>query len=188
MFYINRVNYISNRAEMEIPINKSELKTAVENIAKIGVLIADDDHRIAKIVRDVLELLGFKRIYLAKDGSEALELMNKEKIDMLITDWRMSPMNGIGLVKYIRTNDNSPNRFIPIIMLTGNVEREHVEIARDVGVTEFLAKPFSAKTICSRIIALIDNPRSFVMNKTFVGPDRRRRNVAPPDSVEKRRT
>lgn len=166
---------------------KHDLKSVQENIAKIGVLIADSDRRIAGIVREVLESLGFKRIFTTRDGAEALEIIRKEKIDMLITDWRMAPMDGINLVKYLRTADDSPSRFMPIIMLTGNVEREHVEEARDVGVTEFVLKPFSAKTLFNRITTVIENPRSFVMNKNYVGPDRRRRNALPPGGVDRRK-
>lgn len=165
---------------------KHDHKAAQENIAKIGVLIADDDRRIAGIVSEVLKKVGFKRLYTATDGSTALEILHKEKIDLLITDWRMEPMDGISLVKYLRTAEHSPNRFMPIIMLTGNAEREHVEEARDIGITEFVTKPFSAKTLFNRLMAVIDNPRSFVLNKNFVGPDRRRRNVPPPDHKEKR--
>lgn len=166
---------------------KTSLKKAFGNLAKVGVLIADGDRRIAMVVREVLESLGFSAIHLAHDGTEAIKIMNSERIDMLITDWRMAPMDGISLVKYLRTDKDSPNRFVPIIMLTGYVGKEHVEIARDVGVTEFVVKPFSAKTLCDRIVLLIDNPRGFVMNKNFVGPDRRRRQVLPPDKMEKRR-
>jgi CheY-like chemotaxis protein len=166
---------------------KPSLKDAMENLAKIGILVVDSDKRVSVIVREVLESLGFNKILLATDGAEALRIMETERIDMLITDWRMSPMDGINLVKYLRTADNSPNRFLPIIMLTANVERDQVEMARDVGVTEFVIKPFSAKTLLSRIVMLIENPRSFVMNRGFTGPDRRRRNAVPPDNVEKRK-
>lgn len=155
-------------------------------IADIRVLIADDDRRIALIVRQVLESLGFKEISTAKDGESALALLNSDRVDMLITDWHMTPMDGISLIKHLRTSDDSPNRFMPIIMMTGNAEREHVEVARDAGVTEFVVKPFSAKTLCDRIMLLIDNPRSFIRSKRFVGPDRRRRTTGAPDGAERR--
>jgi len=171
---------------MNPPVNKTSLKDAFENLAKIGVLVVDNDRRISNIVREVLDNLGFKAIHLATDGSEALRIMREEKIDMLITDWRMSPMNGINLVKYLRTAENSPNRFIPIIMLTANVARDEVETARDVGITEFVVKPFSAKTLTNRIVLLIENPRGFIIGRTFVGPDRRRQDRTPPDGTEKR--
>lgn len=166
---------------------KLTLKDMTARMAHIGVLIADDDRRVALIVRKVLESLGFNNIHVARDGTQALQMLTKEKIDMVITDWQMSPMDGISLVKYLRTMDESPNRFIPIIMLTANVDRSHVETARDVGVTEFVVKPFSAKTLCDRIAILIENPRSFIMSRGFVGPDRRRRSATPPDGAEKRK-
>ncbi len=169
---------------MKPKVNEKEVSA---RLAQIGVLVADDDHRIALIVRNVLESLGFRNILMVRDGSQALRTLQTEKVDMLITDWRMSPMDGISLVKYLRTSDDSPNRFIPIIMLTGNADRDDVEIARDVGVTEFVVKPFSAKTLCARIVLLIENSRSFIMSKRFVGPDRRRRRAGPPDGAEKRR-
>ncbi|MEI7669218.1 MAG: response regulator [Pseudomonadota bacterium] len=172
---------------MRKTITKNDLKKAVEKLGKIKVMVVDDDSRIAFIVREILESIGFTNNCFAKNGEDALRIIASEKIDMVITDWRMSHMDGISLIKHLRTSENSPNRFMPIIMLTANVEREHVEMARDSGVTEFVIKPFSAKTLCDRIALLIENPRGFIMSKAFVGPDRRRRTMLPPDNIEKRR-
>ena len=72
-------------------------------LGRVNVLIADGDRRIAIIVREVLESLGFSAIHVARDGTQALQLLQAEKIDLLITDWQMSPMDGISLVKYLRT-------------------------------------------------------------------------------------
>ena len=161
-------------------------KEVSERLAQVNILIVDDDIKIASVVRKVLESLGFVSIKLARDGTKALQIMREGRIDMVITDWRMSPMDGINLVKYLRTSEESPNRFVAIIMLTGNVEREQVEIARDAGITEFVIKPFSAKTLCDRIVALIESPRGFIISKTFVGPDRRRRMILPPEGSDRR--
>ena len=172
---------------MTATARKNSSKNLASRLSQVGVLIADDDARIAHIVRKVLESLGFAHIYMARDGEHALKILQTEKIDLVITDWQMAPMDGISLVKYLRTTEESPNRIIPIIMLTGNADRIQVEVARDCGVTEFVVKPFSAKTLCDRIVALIENPRSFIMSKGFTGPDRRRRAASPPDGSEKRR-
>jgi DNA-binding response OmpR family regulator len=162
-------------------------ETPESRLAGIHVLIADEDYRIAVLVRKILESLGFKVIRIARDGTQALQLLKSERFDMLITDWRMTPMDGVSLVKHLRTQDDSPNRFIPIIMLTGNADREHVQQARDIGVTEFVVKPFSAKTLVERIRLLIENPRSFIMSKRFTGPDRRRRDSGgAPDGTDRR--
>lgn len=166
---------------------KPLIKNLSSCLANVKVLIADDDKRIAFIVRQVLESLGFRDIAIVADGQKALQHLNTDRVDLLITDWKMSPMDGLSLIKYVRTSEDSPNRFLPIIMMTGNAEREHVMLARDAGVTEFVVKPFSARTLCDKIILLIENPRSFIVSKKFVGPDRRRRSLVPPDGIEKRK-
>jgi len=173
---------------MKNQYQKNLFKDAIVRLGQIKILIADDDHRIAAIVKAILESVGFTQSIYAKNGEEAIQIMQKEKIDMVITDWQMSPVDGITLIKYLRTADDSPNRFMPIIMLTASVDKEHVEIARDSGVTEFVIKPFSARTLCDRIALLIDNPRNFIMTRNFTGPDRRRRKLLPPPgNVEKRK-
>jgi DNA-binding response OmpR family regulator len=63
-------------------------------------------------------------------------------------------------------------------MLTGHSEKRRVTVARDAGVTEFLAKPISAKALYQRILNVVVNPRPFVKTKSYFGPDRRR-NVNP---------
>jgi DNA-binding response OmpR family regulator len=74
----------------------------------------------------------------------------------------------------IRTSPESPNRFMPIIMLTGYTQHNHVVQARDTGANEFLAKPVSVNSILTRLLALIEHPRPYVRTKTYFGPCRRR--------------
>jgi DNA-binding response OmpR family regulator len=84
-------------------------------------------------------------------------------------------MSGLELVKLIRTSPDCPNPFVPVIMLTGHSQAEHVREARDAGATEFLAKPISAKGVLARMTLVIESPRSFVRTKEYFGPCRRRR-------------
>lgn len=166
---------------------KEAMRKHASQLAKINVLIVDDDAQMNKVVRDVLEGLGFEKILIAKDGSAALRTLKQRNVDLVITDWQMEPLDGIDFVRYIRTSPDSPSRYLPIIMLTGRAEREHVELARDVGVTEFVVKPFSVNTLVERLIQLIENPRSFIITKDFKGPDRRRRMGPLPTGNERRR-
>src|SRR6185436_8595600 len=64
--------------------------------------------------------------------------------------------------------------YVPIIMLTGHSEKKRVTAARDAGITEFLAKPISAKGLYERIVNVVASPRPFIKTKTYFGPDRRR--------------
>lgn len=169
-----------------------------DRLRQIEVLVADPDPRMSRLVRYVLENFGFKNIHMARDGSEALEILRHKPIDMVITEWPMEPVDGINFVRYVRTSSDVVYRDIPIIMLTGRSEQHDVETARDSGVTEFVVKPFNARTLSHRITQVIDNPRAFIIADGFVGPDRRRRLTAdtevesnrriPPEEKEKHAT
>jgi DNA-binding response OmpR family regulator len=74
----------------------------------------------------------------------------------------------------IRQPGANSNPYVAIIMLTGHSEKKRVTSARDAGITEFLAKPISAKGLYQRIVNVVANPRSFIKTKTYFGPDRRR--------------
>lgn len=161
-------------------------RTLASRLGGIPVLIADSDTPIATLVRDVLKSVGFSNVRIAKDGREALDILVNQSVDLLITDWRMENMDGVSLMRFLRSDPASPNRFLPIIMLTGKAERRDVEEARDAGVTEYMVKPFTAKALFERIVQVIENPRSFILAKGYKGPDRRRRALeTPPEERRK---
>ena len=99
----------------------------------------------------------------------------------------MSPLDGMDFVRMVRTGNDSPNQYVPIIMLTGHTEMNRVLEARDSGVHEFLAKPISAKSLYARIRAIIENPREFVRTSMYFGPNRRRRQSATYNGSERRK-
>ncbi len=88
----------------------------------------------------------------------------------------------------VRTGKDSPNPFVPIIMTTAYAEKQRVMEARDIGITEFIAKPLSAKTLMARITAVIEHPRPFVRSPRYFGPDRRRRQASDYTGPERRQS
>ncbi len=88
----------------------------------------------------------------------------------------------------VRFGDDSPIPKVPIIMLTGHTDLHRVCEDRDAGVNEFLAKPISVQTLCSRLVSLIEYPRPFIRTKTYFGPCRRRRNLGAPRGMKERRS
>ena len=76
--------------------------------------------------------------------------------------------------------------YMPIIMLTANTSAEQVREARDAGVTEYLAKPVSPKSIYERICSIVDHPRTFIHSNKYDGPDRRRHNETATDCPGRR--
>ena len=92
----------------------------------------------------------------------------------------------VELAQMIRQPESKGNPFAPIIMLSGHSEKRRVTIARDAGVTEFLAKPISAKGLYQRILNVVANPRPFIKTKHYFGPDRRRNVNASYIGIERR--
>ena len=145
------------------------------NLRDLTVLIVEDNFNFRFLLRNVLQAMGVGRIEEAADGEAAFRLLSTIDCDLIITDWKMTPLDGIEFTRKLRTSDESPNRFVPIIMITGYSEQDKVFEARDAGVNEFLAKPISAKALWTRIAALIERPRPFIRAENYFGPDRRRR-------------
>ena len=144
-------------------------------LRSVRVLIVDDQDFIRSLLRHILGVLGCTSITDAMNGQAAWEIIRDNPPDLLIVDWEMEPMDGIELVKKIRNDDASPDRFMPIIMITAHSERPRIIEARDVGINEFVMKPVSARTLFSRLNAVIEHPRRFVRAGEYFGPDRRRK-------------
>jgi CheY-like chemotaxis protein len=140
-----------------------------------SILVVDDMKPMLNLTVSILKTFGFHHIYPARDADEAFIKFCRFNPDIVLTDWMMEPYDGIELTRKIRNDPQSPNKFVPIILMTGYSARIRVMESRDKGVTEFLVKPFSAKDLYMRIEQLIEKPRKFVDTKQFFGPDRRRK-------------
>ncbi|MCC5996965.1 MAG: response regulator [Oceanicaulis sp.] len=143
-------------------------------LSKLRIAVVDDNAAMRGIVRSVLSAFGVVAVYEAADAPSAMEVLRAERIDVLICDWKMKPVDGLSLVRTLRDPDKSPCPLIPIIMLTAYAEPSKVKEARDAGVTEFLVKPFAAEGLYKRLRTIVNRPRPFVRTKVFFGPDRRR--------------
>ena len=154
---------------------------------KLSVLIVEDTLPMQKLMTSILESLGVGYIYTADNGERGFEQFKRFNADIIIADWHMEPTSGIDLTREIRTNTLSPNRMAPIILVTGYSALARVAEARDVGVTEFLVKPFSANDMAKRIAHVINRPRDFIDCVGYFGPDRRRRIAADYAGPRRRR-
>ena len=144
-------------------------------ILPITVLVIDDNMHMRGIIKELLRAVGVQDIKEAADPVEAFELIKTIPIDLVLVDFSMPIIDGVEFTQMVRTSSDSPNPYIPIVMITGHSERSRVSSARDAGVNEFLVKPVTAKSLMDRITAIVNNPRSFVKGGTYFGPDRRRR-------------
>jgi CheY-like chemotaxis protein len=144
------------------------------DFSKLRFLVIDDNAHMRRILRTLLHGFGARDVYEAEDGAAGLEAFTHSMPDIVLTDWDMPIFDGLELAQMIRQPGANANPYVPIIMLTGHSEKKRVMAARDAGITEFMAKPISAKSLYQRILNVVANPRPFIKTKTYFGPDRRR--------------
>jgi two-component system, chemotaxis family, chemotaxis protein CheY len=143
----------------------------------LKALVVEDNNHMRTLLRSLLNALGIKSVYEAADGGSAFNELRDRRPDFVLTDLSMKPMDGIEFTKLVRTATDSPNPYVPIVMVTGHTERNKIETARDAGVTEILAKPITAQNLFMRVAEIIERPRAFVRCASYFGPDRRRRRL-----------
>jgi two-component system, chemotaxis family, chemotaxis protein CheY len=151
----------------------------------ISFLVVDDRSYMRRVIKGILETLGCKRIDEAHHGAEALQIMRSWAPDIVLTEWLLAPMSGLEMLRTVRA-DKGNVKFTPIIMVTSETRREKVIQARNAGITEYVAKPFNAKSLILRIREVIERPRPFVDVGIYFGPDRRRRTEVMSEGEERR--
>ena len=124
--------------------------TAARDSTKI--LIVDDEDDILDLLRYNLELLGMK-ILTARNGVEALKIIDNEAVDLVVLDIMMPQMNGLEVCQYIRNFSNL--KTVPILFLTARSEEEDHIQGLDVGADSYLPKTFGIDVIISQIKALL---------------------------------
>jgi CheY-like chemotaxis protein len=142
---------------------------------RLKVLVVDDNLHMINVIKTIMRGFEVKDFFDASNASDAFNVIRNSPVDLIITDFAMEPVNGCDLTRLIRTAEDSPNHFVPIIMLTAYAEKSKVEQARDAGVTEFCAKPVTATELYRKVCSVINTPRSFIRTNVYFGPDRRRR-------------
>jgi len=153
----------------------------------ISFLVVDERAYMRRVLKSVLETMGGKHIDEADDGKNAWGSIKSFPPDILLSERWLSSMNGLELLRLIR-HDKSNLKFLPVIMVTSETRREKVIEARNAGVTEYVAKPITAKGLFMRIREVIERPRPFVDTKVYFGPDRRRRSEVLDQGQDRRGT
>ena len=142
---------------------------------ELNIMIVDVNRTMQSLQRSVLRAFGIERVACFTDGEEACVSLEKEPQDIAVITWLMPPINGVEFTRRIRASTDRSVRFLPIIMLTAHADKRRVLLARDAGVTEFLAKPFTPHALYTHIASIVEHPRPFIECDAFFGPDRRRK-------------
>lgn len=115
------------------------------------ILVVDDSATMRRIVKNVLERLGFKDILEADDGLTASEMFKLYKFDIILTDWNMPIMSGLEFVQNVRSVDKD----IPIIMITTEGGKREVITALKAGVNNYIVKPFTPQVLKEKLEAIL---------------------------------
>lgn len=114
---------------------------------KKHILVIDDERALLKLVKNILEPKGYK-VSLAASGHSGLALMEKEHPDLIILDMKMPGLNGFQVLDIIRQRSN-----IPVIMLTGVIDKNILSKSLNIGADDYITKPFNPDVLVARIEA-----------------------------------
>jgi two-component system chemotaxis response regulator CheY len=115
----------------------------------MNVLVVDDYKTMIRIVRGLLEQLGFVNIDEALDAPSALDKIKQKDYGLILSDWNMSPMTGLELLKAVRSAERT--RKTPFVMVTAEAKTENVLLARQAGVNNYIIKPFNLAVLKQKL-------------------------------------
>lgn len=119
----------------------------------LPILIVDDQKTMLRIIRTLLQQIGFTNVTEALDGTKALELMRLQNFGLILSDWNMEPMSGMDFLKAVRGGPVNEN--VPFIMVTAENKTENVIAAKQAGVNNYIVKPFNADTLRVKIESVL---------------------------------
>lgn len=117
------------------------------------IITVDDSSTMRRIIKNTLQKLGFNNILEAGNGIEGLDVLAKNKIDLIITDWNMPEMDGLTFVKTIRAKPEYKE--LPILMVTTEAAKEDILTALRSGVNNYIVKPFTPETLQEKVFKLL---------------------------------
>ena len=154
-------------------------------------MVVEDNDSMRRLIVDLLRIVGINKILSLSSGEEALQYFLTFSPDLMIVDWGLPGLSGVELSQLIRRTAFIPdprihNAMIPIILVSSRQRECDVIKARNVGITEFVLKPFSHNSLLKAIISAMVKPRHFIQTEYYTGPDRRRRRSDNYDGILKR--
>lgn len=156
-------------------LQSAQLRAPAE-IRETSIGLADSYPSIAPVLRDVLAMWEMRRMRIVGEAADRATLarLSGSRPDILIINAIGRLPASLALAAAVRNRHSFPDPFLPIIIVMANVTRDRVLRARDAGIDEFLAFPFSANALYQRIESIVFDRRGFVATPSYFGPDRRR--------------
>ena len=135
------------------------------DLSHLSILVVGANMETRGIISSMLMNLKVTRIREASTVSAAYAMLQEYPPDLIIADYETRPTNGIDFVRWVRNGSDSPYPKVPVILVSGRTDAESVRMARDSGIDEFIALPFSFNVLFERIHAVTGGVRGFVESR-----------------------
>jgi two-component system chemotaxis response regulator CheY len=113
------------------------------------ILVVDDFSTMRKIIKNILRQLELTNVVEADDGTTAWEVLNRDNIDFIVSDWNMPKMSGIELLRKVRASEEYAAT--PFLMVTAEAQQENIIEAVQAKVSNYIVKPFTPETLAQKI-------------------------------------
>ena len=119
----------------------------------VVALIVDDVHSVRAQIKELLQINGFWKIKTAANGAEAQAILGSEPIQLVIADWQMNPVDGMDLLKYVRSSPKLKNTVY--VLLTAESTKERVIDAIKAGIDDYVVKPMTPEHVRTKLLELL---------------------------------
>jgi CheY-like chemotaxis protein len=167
-------------------MNELDKKTRL-NLDQARVLLLEEPQPGAEILAQVFFGYGVRNPVRCTSPQDAMMRLEEETYELIVCDGDLPQGQAYDFVMRLRGSSLEPNRYCPVILLSGHTPSAYVEKARDCGANFVVAKPIRPMVLLERIVWVCGDSRIFVELDTYVGPDRRFQFLGPPPGVEGRR-
>ena len=117
------------------------------------VLVVDDFSTMRRIVRKILKDLQFQEVIEAENGAEAFQLLQTNKVDLIVSDWNMPTMTGLELLKRVRADERLKG--LPFLLVTAESQKENIIEAIQAKVSNYVVKPFTPAALAEKLAKII---------------------------------
>lgn len=122
------------------------------------ILVVDDFSTMRRIVKNLLRQIGYSNIEEAEDGEQAYSKLKNGGFGFVVSDWNMPNMDGLELLKKVRSDDQLKN--LPVLMVTAEAEKEKVITAIQAGVNNYIVKPFTGEVLKEKMDKILEKVNS----------------------------
>jgi CheY-like chemotaxis protein len=158
------------------------------NFSQIEALVVDGDQYSTSILGQILRGFGLTQQVFIETAEDAKQRLTAGKFDLLICDAVLSDIHASDLIKWVRRQPGLNIKYMPIVVLTGYTQFSNVVVLRDAGANIVVRKPVSPNVLFDHIAWSARTDRPFIETDTYIGPDRRFKNIGPPEGIGRRKT